>query len=201
MSRLFPVVAALALLTGCLSSAPDAPTYWTIASSHSVWPSENISKVSDDVRIARIDVYAPYNGNRIAVLRPDGSLAFDAFNAFAVAPSSLLKGAAQDAVGRYGYFRHVFASASSAKTRYALEFDVTMLALDCRVAGKYAARVEVTAILLDGREVVGVSTGEATGRGVTASDSDGTADGDYSEAFSSAFFHAVEDALGKLLGK
>jgi len=187
-------IALLPLFAGCLSSAPKAPTYWTIDRSHFGSAPAAKGRTADAVRIARVDVCAPYNGTRLAVLRPDGSVAFDAFNAFAVAPAALLKNAARDAVSQYGQFKRVLPAASSAKVRYLLDLDVDMLALDCREADKHAVRVELTATLLDGREIVGMATGAAVGRALEA-------DGDYSAAFSSAFFRAVEDALSKLPGK
>lgn len=192
------IFAMLPLLAGCLATAPNAPTCWTVDGIHSQQQPTEAAVTADAVRILRVDVCAPYNGTRMVVLRQDGSVAFDAFNAFAVSPASLLKGAAQNAVTQYGRFKRVLPAASSARARYALEFDVNVLALDCRF-GKPNVRVELTATLLDGREIVGMATGESSGRkDHTDGETDGSWDGNYSVAFSTAFFRAVGDALGKL---
>lgn len=173
---------------GCLSSAPKAPTCWTVDKDHSSWPPADIVQTADAVRVSRVGVSAPYNSMRIAVLRSDGSVAFDSFNAFAVSPSSLLAVATRDAVRQYGAFKRVLSSGSAARANYSLEFDIGTLALDCRDEGARKARVGLEVTLLDGRDVVAVADAQASV----------AAKGDYSESFSTAFFHAVADALSKL---
>ena len=71
---------AVPVLAGCLGSAPKPPVNWTI-------------DIEPDAKVAYAAVCAPYGGQRIAVLRPDGSIAFDPRNAFAAAPGSIIKDA------------------------------------------------------------------------------------------------------------
>jgi len=181
----------LPLIAGCLSSAPKAPTNWTLdlARSSSDVTREECGKES--VRIASVDIRAPYAGQRLAVLRPDGSLAFDAFNSFAGSPAMLMRGTAVDAVDASGRFGRVVPSGSAAKTRYSIEIVVTQLALDCREEGKRAAKVAFRLVLLDGREVCAIVRGTGSA----------AAGDDYSAAFSTAFARAMQDALSKLTVK
>ena len=66
---------AVPVLAGCLGSAPKPPVTWTI-------------DVESDAKVAFAAVCAPYGGQRFAVLRSDGSIAFDPRNSFAAAPGS-----------------------------------------------------------------------------------------------------------------
>ena len=68
------------VLAGCLASAPKPPVNWTI-------------EIESDAKVAFAAVCAPYGSQRIAVLRPDGSIAFDPRNAFAATPGSIIKDA------------------------------------------------------------------------------------------------------------
>jgi len=124
-------LAALAALTGCLSSAPKAPTYWTIEID------------ADAPAYASVAVAAPFDGQEFAVLRPDGSIAFDAYNAFAARPMQLLR------VG--------------AKPQTGPAITVRRLALDCRVKGERMAVVELTAT--DGQTARSVVATSPTGDG------------------------------------
>ena len=58
-------------------------------------------------------VRSPYDGCRLVVARPDGSLAFDSFNAFAASPPQLLKGPVLDALAASGRFKAVVGPSSS----------------------------------------------------------------------------------------
>lgn len=178
----------LALVAGCLGSAPQAPVNWTIETE-----AKSVAKAAEAkfgvVRVSQVVVRAPYDGVRLAVLRRDGSIAFDPFNAFASTPSLLLKGAACDVVAGSGLFSGVVAAGSSASAANALEITVTRLALDCKVDGARNAVVEVSATLLAGREVASVAKGAG---------SMPSGDGDYSAAFSAAFTKALSEALLKL---
>ena len=71
---------AVPVLVGCLGSAPKPPVTWTI-------------DVESDAKVAFAAVCAPYGGQRFAVLRSDGSIAFDPRNSFAAAPGSIIKDA------------------------------------------------------------------------------------------------------------
>ncbi len=143
----------------------------------------------ESVRIAQVNVRAPYDGTRLAVLRPDGSIAFDAYNTFAASPSALLRGLAEDVTASSGVFARVVHPTSAASTPYALEFTVTTLALDCTSAGKRAAHVDVQVILLKGREVVA----QARGTGSVPTET-----GAYTDAFSAAASAAFTAALSVL---
>lgn len=98
-------------LTGCLSSAPAPATNWYI-------------EVNASDKVASVNVVAPYNSNRLAVLRADGSVAFDPLNAFAASPAALISG---QLISRQGVGT----------------LTVMRLALDCRQPGKRLALVEL----------------------------------------------------------
>jgi len=185
--RLLPL-AVLPVLAGCLSPAPKAPTNWTIDFERAA-PCAKLAPLGGSVRISSVDVRAPYSGQRLAVLRPDGTVAFDAFNVFASSPSQLLSGAAVDVVRASGRFDDVLPIGTVAKTQYAMEIVVTQLALDCRGEGARTARVACTLLLLRDRVALA---------GVCGAGAEETSAGDYSAAFSTAFARAMADALGKL---
>ena len=147
------------------------------------------------VRLAQVGVRAPFDGRQFAVLRPDGSVAFDPFNAFAAHPAALIRGAAEDALAASGAFSHVVAANSPASARFELEVSVTRLALDCTAEGRRDAVVSLSCALIEGRRAVAAAHGEGASP---------TADGDYSAAFSRAFSSAVASAvaaLGDEIGK
>lgn len=179
-----PFVLAFA---GCMSSAPKAPKNWTVECAAAC--AEAAGKPSlPVVKLLQLEVRAPYSGSRIAVVRRDGSLAFDAFNSFAAQPASLLRGAAQDALESSGKFERVLTGGSSALAPMAAEVTVTKLALECGEAGRCDAAVALTLALVDSRSrsVVSVSKGESA---VAA------ADGNYTAAFSRAFASAMSGAV------
>ena len=186
--KLICFLSLLPLLAGCLGSAPQAPVNWTIETEATSVTRATAAKFGV-VRVSQVVVRAPYDGVRLAVLRRDGSIAFDPFNAFASTPSLLLKGAACDVVAGSGLFSGVLAAGSSASAANSLEITVTRLALDCKVDGARNAVVEVSAVLLAGREIVAVVKGAG---------SMPSGDGNYSAAFSSAFTKALSEALQKL---
>ena len=76
----FAALIFAAAAAGCLGPAPKPPANWTI-------------DVDADVKASFVTVCAPYGGQRIAVLRQNGSIAFDPCNSFAAAPASILKDA------------------------------------------------------------------------------------------------------------
>ena len=177
----------LPMLAGCLGTAPKAPKNWTVE-----WTGTTVENASDakapSVKLQQLEVRAPYGGSRIAVLRPDGSIVFDAFNAFAAPPASLLKGAAFDVVEASGVFSRAVRPGSSAAADLSLEITVTRLAFDCRAEGRREASVELVMTLVGGRSVVSSAKGEASA----------PVDGDFSAAFSHAFENAVLSALRSL---
>ncbi|MGN0854350.1 MAG: hypothetical protein ACI4R9_02380 [Kiritimatiellia bacterium] len=188
MKRATFILSMVLLLGGCLSSAPKAPVNWTIeARATQLTPAPQPKWGA--VRLAQVAVRAPYDGQKLAVLRPNGSIAFDSFNTFAAAPAALLRGAAHDVAEGSALFTRVLHASSSAAAPYALEVAVTQLALDCRREKMREARCELTVLLLRGREVVGSARGAASRPMVM---------GDFSAAFSMAFTSALADALNGL---
>ena len=147
------ILSALALLAGCLGSAPKRPTCWTI-------------ETEPLTAVGRVVVSAPYSGTRFAVLRADGSLAFDPGNVFAAAPSVILGDAIQS-------------------RRRPGVLTVRKLALDCREAGRRDAVVEL--------EIV--RKGEPARKGAAAvGTADGNYTAAFSAAFATAYRQAVEAA-------
>ena len=186
--RILPVLAFMPLLAGCLGTAPSAPANWTVECP-AAQPSSTVSRVAPEVKLQGVEVRSPYNGSSLAVLRADGSLAFDPFNSFAAPPASLLRGAAFDVVESSGAFGRVVHAGSSASAPLALEVVVTRFALDCRAEGGRVASAAVTLSLVGNRSVVSSSRGSAAAP---------VRDGDFSSAFSAAFADAMRSALGGL---
>ena len=187
--------AGLALLAGCFSTTtPRTPTAWTVeyaadAAAASAPVRSVEASAHGSVRVAQVVVRAPYDVREIAVLRPNGSLAFDPYNQFASLPSSLLKGAVQDALQSHVAFRSAVSSSSRLDADLTAETTVTRLVLDCREEGTRRATVELTILLLKGRVAF------ATVDGVGVADA---SDGNYARAFSAAFSQAMSDALRTL---
>ncbi len=140
-------------LAGCLGSAPQPPVNWTI-------------DVKTDAKVAFATVCAPYGGQRIAVLRPNGSIAFDPYNAFAASPGAILKDAVVARGGKGALF-------------------VRRLALDCRATGRRDAVVELE--ITDGKKTAKGSAFEST--------ADGNFSAAFSRAFESAYTKAMEGYL------
>ncbi len=192
MKRTF-ALALLPLLAGCLMSAPPSVATWTIAyepsrlAASSAAPAEGAPRGS--VRVAQVAVRAPYDAKSLAVLRPNGSLAFDPYNQFAALPAALLKGVVQDAFLAHGAFRAAVPAASQVATELSAETTVTRLALDCRTPGERRATVALTVVLVKDRAIYASASGEG---------SSDAADGDYTRAFSEAFSRAVAAALARL---
>ena len=111
MKRIVTIPAFALLFAGCLASAPKAPKYWCI-------------NADTDLKVSDISVAAPYDGQRFAVLRPDGSVAFDGFNSFSARPVQLV-------------------SASVCIDYSSPTLFVRKLALDCTVKGERKAVVEL----------------------------------------------------------
>lgn len=142
------------------------------------------------MKLAGVSVASPYNSAQIAVLRPDGSIAFDPYNCFAAQPSSLLAPAAFAAVERKTGSGAAIRPNSSAAARRSVEITVSRFALDCREEGRRKAAVELSAALVEGRNLSAVAKAEAEAD---------AASGDFSAAFSKAFADAVDEALAALL--
>ena len=184
-------IAMLSVVSGCLGTAPKAPRNWTVEWAGRSAEAAEVEVAADapSVKLLQVEVMAPYGGTRLAVLRGDGSIAFDSFNAFAVQPAAILKGAAFDVVEHSGVFSRVVRPGSSAAADLALEVTVTRLALDCRAEGRLDASVAIAMTLVRGRSVVSASRGEATAP---------VEDGNFSAAFSKAFEEAALSAVRSL---
>lgn len=184
------LAALLPIFAGCLGSKPPAAVHWTIDWDHAdpAAPEDSVATF-DAVRVSSVAVRPPYDGTRLSVLRPDGSVAFDAYNAFAAAPSALLRGAACDVMAASGKFAGVVASSSAAYTPLCAEITVERLALDCRDGVRRDASVSLSVVLLKGREVFRTAKGDGF---------QPTESCDYSAAFSKAFATALRKALGSL---
>ena len=179
---------AAAALAGCLSPAPKAPVGWNVSIAGAKGAAA-MARRWDVVRVSRVEVRAPYDGRSLSVLRPDGSVALDPYNAFAAAPAAILLGASVDALSASGVAGAVVGPHSIASAQMSIEVTVTRLALDCTKDGARDASVALSVALLDGRRLVSVAEAE----GVAA-----TTGGNYSAAFSSAFGKAFSEALKRL---
>lgn len=176
-------------LAGCFSASRPEAAQWTVEisgdRSEPRWQAPKFGVC----RLLQVSVRAPYDSKSVAVMRPDGSLAFDPYNRFSAAPSALLKGAALDALQSSGAFKAIVDSASSVRCDTSLELTATRIALDCREDGRCDALVELSLSLIERREFV--RTVKSSGRAPAA-------DGNYTKAFSKAFDSALEDLTVRL---
>ena len=188
MKALVLVPAVLVFASGCIGAAPKAPKKWSVEWSRLVFDRSDLAELPP-VKLMSVDVRAPYGGTNMPVLRADGSIAFDSFNAFAAPPASLLKGAAFDALESSCAFERVVSGASAVRTPLSIEVYVKKLALDCRKEEHRDATVALTLVLTSNMSVVASSSAEATVP---------VTDGNFASAFSSAFSEAMLSAVGRL---
>lgn len=182
--KLLPIGCALtAILSGCLSSAPPPPKSWVVSASRKSASELMVDKVA---RLGSISVAAPYDKPALAVMRSDGSVAFDQYNVFASSPSALLRAPLSALLEDDGRFGRVLASVSTARASSTIEAIVTDLSLDCREEGKRVARVSISLAVMENREIKMFLDGAGSAD---------AASGDYSSAFSEAFAEAVTEAL------
>ena len=176
-------------LAGCLSSSAPDIAYWPIECEGR--PAQVAPEPTFGVaRVSQLAVRSPYDVGTFAVLRSDGSVAFDDYNNFASIPPQILKGPVADVLRESGMFKGVIGAASSVPSDATIEIVVRKIALDCREAGSRKALVALSVVLMDKkREGVLEGKGEA---------SVGTGDGNYGKAFSQAFSQALTMALGTL---
>ena len=104
------IASSLLALAGCFTAHLPNVTEWTVESAAKA--SESVNPKYGSVRISYVAVRSPYDGRRLVVARPDGSLAFDSFNAFAAPPPQLLKGPVLDALAASGRFKSVVGPSS-----------------------------------------------------------------------------------------
>ena len=174
------------LFSGCLTSAPPPPKSWVVSASRKSSSELSVDRVA---RLGSISVASPYDRPALSVMRRDGSVAFDPYNQFALAPSSLLKGAALDVIAASGVFKAVLPSSTAARTDTTLEISVDRFALDCRREGVCDAAVALTVWLVKDRMPVKTVKGEAL---------KSARDGGYAAAFSAAFADALASAVDRL---
>ena len=178
------------VLSGCLGSAPKPAVNWTMEFERPAIASPGGEVLtSGPVRLAQVNVRAPYNGARLAVLRADGSVAFDNYNQFAAPPPQLVRNAVEDALECSGRFPGVINAGSSVSTPYVVEAAVTRLALDCRREGRRETVAEVELMLICDHKRVSVAR---AGRSVPVTG------GNFTEAFSEALGAATTDAIRQL---
>ena len=174
------------ILTGCLSASAPRVTQWLLEYKG---PVRTTRLVKYEVgRVSQVLVRSPYNEVGIAVLRADGSMAFDPYNEYAANPTAMLKGFVFDAMDASGLFGTVVNPSSSVKPQAMLEVLVSRLALDCRKEGerKAVAAVRVRLIANDGKALYAQGEGSADAK-----------DGNYGAALSDALSTALNSAFAK----
>ncbi len=182
--KVFP----LALLCGCLSSAEmPSVSYWLME--YRPTPMTVTTPKYDIARLSQVIVNLPYAGNRLVVLRKDGTVAFDERNVFASSPAALLKSVFLSGMKASGLFTDVVGATSNVAANLSVEVVVDRLALDCRTEDGRRAFVELHLRLVKGKTLV------ATVRGEGFADA---SDGDFGVAFSRAVSAAAASALSKL---
>lgn len=178
----------LPILTGCLTSTVPEVTCWKI----DYTPVDKLAAETSFgvARIAQVGVRSPYDGRPLAVLRGNGSLAFDPFNEFATNPSLLFKGVIYDALQQCGSFKAVVSPSSNVRNDVSVEAVFSNLYLDCREEGKRIAYASLELrIIGHDRSLVSIAKGEGHCD---------AADGNYTRAFSSAASLAIEKAIRQL---
>ena len=174
------------LLFGCLSASAPRVTQWLLEYKG---PVRTTRLVKYEVgRVSQVLVRSPYNEVGIAVLRADGSMAFDPYNEYAANPTAMLKGFVFDAMDASGLFGTVVNPSSSVKSQAMLEVLVSRLALDCRKEGerKAVAAVRVRLIANDGKALYAQGEGSADAK-----------DGNYGAALSDALSTALNSAFAQ----
>jgi len=184
---------ALSLLSGCFTSGKQPAKAWNVEPSSSEMQAvkpEGGQPAFATTRLGSVVVSAPYDRSSFVVRRADGSMAFDAYNEFAAAPSAMLRGPVRAQLASDGRFGHVVQPSSVAGADASVEVLVRDLSLDCRDSGKRVARAAVSVDV--------VNTGRGPRSVALSGDGAGEADaasGDFSAAFSDAFNEALSAAL------
>lgn len=175
------------VLSGCLTASVPKVSQWILEYEGPVRTAQ-VAKY-DVGRVSQVLVRSPYNEIGIAVLKSDGSVAFDSYNEYAATPTAMLKGVVCDAMNASGLFGSVVNASSSVKSSAMVEAFFTRLALDCRQEGSRKAAVAVIVRILgpDGRADI------AKGEGVMDA-----ADGNFGAAMSGAASAALRSAFDRL---
>ena len=178
--------ALLPVLSGCLTASTPKVTQWLVEY-------KGVAKAASPAkyevgRVSQVLVRSPYNETGIAVLRADGSMAFDPYNEYAANPTALLKGFVYDAMDASGLFGAVVNPSSSVRSSAMVEVLVSRLVLDCRKEGerKAVATVRVRLLVDSGKVLYAQGEGEADAK-----------DGNYGAAFSVALSAALGSAFGQ----
>lgn len=183
----FVAFSLIPVLSGCLTASVPKVSQWILEYEGPVRTAQ-VAKY-DVGRVSQVLVRSPYNEVGIAVLKSDGSVAFDSYNEYAASPTALLKGMVCDAMNASGLFGSVVNASSSVRSSAAVEVFFTRLALDCRQKGmrKASAAVVVRILGPDGRADI------AKGEGVMD-----VADGNFGAAMSGAASAALRSAFDRL---
>lgn len=195
MKGLSATVLLSLLLAGC-ASAPSQTRNWTVrpkAVSPSTPSGDGVASAFATTRLGSVRVDAPYDRPAFAVMRADGTVAHDPSNAFAAAPSALLRAPIRAQLAGDGRFGNVVGQSSVAGADAVVEATVTDLSLDCTGPGSRTARAAVALAVVD----VGGARRRVVLSGSGKAEADAAA-GDYGAAFSSAFNAAFENALKSL---
>ena len=184
---------AVASVSGCFTSSPASQSAknWRVA----VMPEAGRPGVMERTdfavtRLGSVTVMAPYDKASFAVLRADGSVAFDPYNVFAAVPGQLLRAPMRELLEAEGRYGRVVESTSAATADAVAETLVTDLSLDCSEEGARVARAAVSVRFVENSR--GCRRIVSSGTGIGSADA---ADGDYTKAFSTAFSAAVRAAL------
>ena len=178
----------LALLAGCLTTTPPPQSDWNIECSERAACLAETPKFGV-AKLALVEVRAPYSVREVAVLRADGSMAFDQFNMYAASPVQLIKSVSFAALERSGLFKAVVGSSSSADSDVEIEVAVTKLALDCREDGVRRAVAEISLRLVRAHAIVGYA------KGLGSADASGA---NFASSVSDAVTAAFANAMKKL---
>ena len=173
MRRLLAVL-PLVLCVGCFTSGKPQPKSWTLEPTSvpaaDLSPEKKSPPAFATTRVGTVAVAAPFDRTLFVVRRADGSVAFDAYNEFAAAPSALLRAPVRAQLATDGRFGHVVTQSSTASS----DASVDAVSVDVVRTGRGARMVALSA---DG-----------------ASEADASS-GDFSTAFSKAFNEALAEAL------
>lgn len=190
-AAIFPL---LCLCAGCLTSSVPQPKTWMVspspAATRAATPASGAFAVT---RQGAVSVCAPFDRTTFVVRRADGSVALDAYNVFAAAPSVLLRAPVKARLEADGRFGRVVPQTSGASAEVQVEVLVRDLSLDCSSESHRKAR---SAVSIDV-----IRLGRGARDVILSGDGEGTADaekGDYSESFSAAFDAALSAALRNL---
>ena len=181
------VFSLVPVLAGCLTASAPKVSQWILEYEGSVRTAQ--AAKYDVGRVSQVMVRSPYNEVGIAVLKADGSVAFDSYNEYAASPTAMLKGMVSDAMNASGLFGSVVNASSSVRSTAMVEAFFTRLALDCRTEGTRKASVAVTVRILGADDRAGIAKGEGTAD---------AADGNFGAAFSKAASAALRAAFDQL---